>query len=299
MTTINDLRQQIENEYVEPVTEQTPVTFLVEDINSTTLTFKIVPDILSPDETSLIGPGSLLEVDSELVRVLTFDESIGEIECRRGQRGTTKAAHTEADSTVRFPTRWIRSSIEKAISASIVSLWKPLYVVKETITTVGTASFVALPLNTVRLVNVEYRDSNAEWQPVTAELFETHPTDPTRASVQLGKLPSMSTLCVIRYGVRIEVPADTTTDIEDLPQHWERIIASDVGAQLLASVDIDAQTQEVLTQQLRLERFPVKSGTSISQSLIRYKEYLVGEAVKEIESAHPVKVRQLTNLPWG
>ena len=299
MTTISDLRQEIENDYLEPVTEQTPVTFLVEDINSTATTFKIVPDILSPDETSLIGPGSLLEIDSELIRVLTFDESIGEIECRRGQRGSIATAHTEANSIVRFPTRWIRSSVEKAIAASITSLWKPLYVVKEQIATVGTASFVALPLNTVRLVNVEYRDTNSEWQPVTAELFDTHPTDPTRASVQLGTLPSMSTLCVIRYGVRIEVPVDTSTDIEDLPQHWERIIASDVGAQLLAGVDIDAQTQEVLTQQLRLERFPVKSGTSISQSLIRYKEYLVGEAVKEIESAHPIKVQQLTNLPWG
>jgi hypothetical protein len=43
----------------------------------------------------------------------------------------------------------------------------------------------------------------------------------------------------------------------------------------------------VLTEQIRLERFPVRSGSTISQSLIRYREYLVQQAATELTAAYP------------
>lgn len=300
MTTIDDLRQRIENEYLEPVTEQTPTAPLVNDITATQSTFEIVPDILSPDEVSLIGPGAALEIDSEIVSVTDFNQQTNVVTSRRGMRGTTKAAHTAADSVVRFPTRWPRKVVEDAITSGIASLWQPLYAAKEQISTVSTSEFVRLPLNTVRLTGVEYQSpANGDWLPVKSTLFATHPTDPTSASLQLGPIPHQSATCVIRYGVRIVAPATTTEDIEDLDPKWERIVIADAAAQLLSGVDIDAVTQEMLTQQLRLDRFPVRSGTSISQSLIRYREYLMDEAKKDFRAKYPIKIRQLPVAIWG
>jgi hypothetical protein len=292
MTTINDLRQKIENEYLEPVIEQTPSVPLSNDINSSTSTITIVGDILSPDEESLIGPGSLLEIDSELVRVLSYDQNNTTITCTRGVRGTTAAAHTAANSELRFPTRWPRKVIEDAISAAIDSLWQPLYAPKEKLATVATAEYLRLPLNTVRLIGVEYRNLSGEWEPVTATLFATHPTDPDFAAIQLGPIGATSVLCNVRYGLKIEAPSSTTDEIENLEAKWERIVMADVGAQLLSGVDIDATTQEVLTRQFRLDRFPVRSGITISQALIRYREYLIEQAYKDLKARYPVKIYQ-------
>lgn len=299
MTTINDLRQMIENEYLEPITEQTPVVPLTDDINDTVGTFSILDGVLSPDEESLIGPGAILEIDSELVRVLDYNQNSNEITCTRGIRGSTKAAHTAANSDVRFPTRWPRYNIEKAIAAAIDSLWQPLYVPKEKLATVASAEFVRLPLNTVRLINVEFRNQAGDWDPVNATLFAKHPSDPTAAAIQLGPLPSSTTLCNIRYGVKVEAPATTSEEITDLPTSWERIITSDVGAQALSGVDIDAVTQELLTEQLRLERFPVRSGSTISRSLIQYREYLVTQAADDLKAKYPTKIRQRPVALWG
>ena len=299
MTTINDLRQRIENEYLEPVVEQTPTVPLADDINDSVGSFEIVPDVLSPDEESLIGPGAVLEIDSELVRVLTYNQQTNIITCTREVRGTTAVAHTAATSEVRFPTRWPRKVIEDAVTSAIGALWQPLYVPKEVITTLSSAEFIRLPLNTVRLIGVEYQDANWNWQPVTATLFATHPTDPTAAAIQVGSFGMNTGLCVIRYGIKVEAPTTTSATIEDLDQKWERIIATDVAAQLLSGVDIDAATQEVLTAQLRLERFPVKSGASISKALIQYREYLVDLAQKDLTAKYPTKVQQLPVHPWG
>ena len=299
MTTINDLRQRIEDEYLEPVTEQTPTVPIVSDIDATSLTFEVVPDILSPDEESLIGPGAILELDSELVSVVSYDQTTNVVTCRRGLRSSTAVAHTAADSLVRFPTRWPRVTVETAIKSAIDSLWQPLYSPKEKIATVSTAEFVRLPLTTVRLTGVEYQAPDGSWYPMASTLFATHPTDPNFASLQLGPLPYTTTLCVIRYGVRIVAPESITEDIEDLETKWERIITTDAAAQLLSGVDIDAVTQEYLTQQLRLERFPVRSGATISQSLIRYREYLMDQARKDFKAKYPVKVQQLPVAIWG
>jgi hypothetical protein len=297
MTTIDDLRQRLENQYLEPVLEETPTTPLFENIDATQATFKLTPGVLSPDDESYIAPGRVLELDYELTRVLGYDASTKEVTARRGVRGSEAASHTAATCDVRFPSRWPRHLMATGIRNSLNSMWQPLFVPKEITATTGSAAYVQLPLNTVRILSVEYRDWNGEWQPVSSKLFQKHPTDPNYAAIQLGEIASrvgqfsnVSRLCAIVYGTKVQAPTLVTDEIVDLPAEWERIILADVASDMLAGVDIDATTQEYLTQQLRLERFPVKSGSSISQNLIRFKEYLIEQAKKDIEAAYPRSV---------
>jgi hypothetical protein len=286
MTTIDDLRQELENKYLEPATEQTPSTPLAAAMDSSELTFTITEDILSPDELSLIGPGSLLELEYELVRVQAFNGSTWVVTAQRGVRGTTAAAHA-IGTDVRFPTRWPRQVIADSITAAIEALWQPLFAVEEQRATVDPAGYLALPTDTVRILQVQYENEFGRWDDADGVLFSTHPMDETISAIQVEPVARASALCVVRYGRQIMAPDTVTDDIVGLPKKWERIIIADAGAELLSGVDIDAVTQEVLTQQLRLERFGVRSGSTISQALLGYREYLVAQAESELGGMYP------------
>jgi hypothetical protein len=298
MTTLNQLRQRLEDEYLEPAMEETPSVPMTTGINDSDLTMTLTSFILSPDEESYIAAGRVLEIGNECVRVQSYDELTKVVIMTREARGTTAEAHGVED-LVRIPTRWTRMIQLEAIAAGIEALWQPLFVAKEQRTIIDFARYIPLPLSTVRVLDVQYEARRSgKWRSVPSELFQTHPQDEDMAAVQLGRGPHPNALCVVRYGVKIEVPDDNVTDIVDLPRKWERIILADAAAQLMGGVDIDAQSQELLTEKMRLENFPVRSGSSISNGLIRYREYLVSQAHAEIKAAYPRKVVNTTADAW-
>lgn len=300
MTTVNELRQAIETKYLEPATELTPSTPLATTIDDSATTIVLTAGVLSPDEESYLGPGREVELDNERIQIVDYDPNSSTItDCVRGAFGSTAAAHTATTCSVRFPTRWPRSTIIASIRAAIESLWQPLAVPLTTEATVETAQYLELPLSTVRVSNVEYLDDNLEPHRIAHRFIPVSPTNKSAAAVQLGPIPYQGALCVVSYSVQIEAPTSNDTDIEHLPEKWERIIMADVAADLLSGVDIDAVTQENLTESLRLDRFPVKSGSSVSQNLIRYREYLVGLAEKEIKAANPRSVHRRVLSLWG
>lgn len=292
MTTLNELRQRLEDNYLEPATEETPTVSFTADIDATTTTFTIVDGILSPDEESYIGPGQLLEIDNEVIRVTSYDTSTKVVTCRRGVRYTEAMSHASSTSEIRFPTRWLRKTQIDALRSAIAALWRPLFAEKEIIATVSASSYISLPLTTVR-ATVRFDHADGTWPTVSSRLIPNHPTEPGRAAVFVSaSFPYQSALCVIEYGVRIEAPADDNATIVNLPEKWERIVVVDAAAELLSGVDIDAVTQENMTETLRLDRFPVKSGYSISQNLIRYREYLVDLAKSELVARRPKQIRR-------
>lgn len=298
MTTLNQLRERLEDLYIEPAMEETPTVGIDRPLNTTEGTFVIDSDVLSPDEESYIAPGRIVEMGNEYMRVETYDENTKVATVERGARGTTPESHLTT-ARLRIPNRFSRSSQIEALRASIEGLWQPLFVAKEQRATVSTLGYIGLPLNTVRLLNVKYQSSRtSRWRAVPGELFATHPMDKGRAAVQVAVGPNSRALCVVRYGVRVESPDDNDTAIEDLPQKWERIVVVDAAAQLLSAVDIDAQSQEILTEKIRLENFPVRSGASISSALLGYREYLVSRAHKELIARYPKSVIKKRATAW-
>lgn len=299
MTTLNSLREQLEALYLEPATEETPSVGIDRSLNTTDATFVLASGVLSPDEESYIAPGRIVELGNELMRVATYDELTKVMTVERGAKGSVPESHL---STVRLriPNRFTRVSQLNALRAAVDGLWQPLFVAKEERTTMDTAGYLSLPLNTVRLLNIKYQARrNARWRSVPGELFETHPTDSSRAAVQVAYTGrNQGQLCVIRYGIQLQSTADYTAEIADLPQKWERIVLVDAAANLLSAVDIDAQSQEILTEKLRLENFPVRSGATISQSLLGYREYLVSRAHKELIARYPRSIVKGIASAW-
>jgi len=287
MSTLNTLRQQLESLFLEPAMEETPSVGIDRSLSSSDTSFVLDSGVLSPDEESYIAPGRIVEMGNEYMRIETYDELTKATTVERGAKGSTATSH-DANARLRIPNRFGSWNQIDALRAAIDGLWQPLFVPKEKRATIGMSGYVGLPLNTVRVLNVKYQSQHSNrWRSVPAELFRTHPLDDGQAAIQVAIGPSSRALCVVRYGVKVEAPSDDATEIVDLPQKWERIILVDAAAQLLSAVDVDAQSQELLTEKMRLENFPVRSGQSISSSLLGYREYLVSRAHKELIASYP------------
>lgn len=298
MTTLNDLRQRIENEYLEPVIEETPSTTLEVTMSDIATSFTIATGVFSPDEESYIVAGRPLEIDNELVRVTSYNQGTGVIECKRAIRGSAAVEHDKDTAEVRIPTRWPRATVVTALRAAIDGLWRPLFAVQTEQATVDTTRYIELPASTITVVNVEVEDRYGDWQPIPSRFLPKHPLDPSVAAVQVARSTLGNRLCLITYGTKIVAPTDADDTIVDLPTNYERILIADAAANLLAGVDVDAQTQERLTEQIKLEGFPVRSGASISQNLIRYHEYLVGRADQDLVSQYPRGVERRRVTLW-
>ena len=298
MTTLNELRERLEDLYIEPAMEETPSVGIDRSLTTSSDTFAIQSGVLSPDEESYIAPARIVEMGNEYMRVKTYDELTKLMTVERGVKGSEAEAHTTT-ARLRIPNRFSRWSQLDALRASIEGLWQPLFVAKEERATLSTLGYIGLPLNTVRLLGIKYQSSRtSRWRSVPGELFATHPMDHERAAVQPALGPNTRALCVVRYGVKLEAPDTNTEDIEDLPQKWERIVIVDAAAQLMSAVDIDAQSQEILTEKLRLENFPVRSGSSISSALLGYREYLVSRAHKELIARYPRQITKQRATAW-
>ena len=300
MTTLNDLRIRLETQYLEPVNEETPQTALDADITAGATSFTLVGNTLSPDEESYIASGRPLELDNELIQVGDYDPLTKVVNVRRrGYRNTTPAAHTAATCEVRIPTRWPRQTMLNTLRSAIEGLWQPLYATATEQATIDTAKYIPLPSNTVRILKVELETEYGDFEPIQAKLIPKNPLDPTTAAVQPIANPYPGSLCLIEYGYQIQPPTSNDEEIEGLPSKWERIVLAEAAAELLSGVDIDAQTQERLTEQIRVEGFPVRSGATITQALVGFSEYLEDKAHKELIAQYPRKIRRVSTSLFG
>ena len=300
MTTLDDLRITLETDYLEPVSERTAKTPLALAMDDTELTFTITDGVLSPDEEAVIGPGAVVEIDYELLQAASFDMSTQVVTVlgRAFEGGGPAAAHL-LGASMRLPTRWPRQSQANALNEAIDNLWKPLYVVEEERVTVDTLGYLPLPLDTVEVLRIQYEydrrwgqnlrstvTPDSEWLDAEYELFATHPQDGNFAAVQVVPTLSPGALCVIRYGREPARPALVTDTLAPWEDAWNRIVVLDAAIALLSGVDIDAVSQEFLSQSLRLDRFPVRSGATITQAMIAYREYLVARRKEKQIAKH-------------
>jgi len=293
MTTINTLRQRLELEYLEPITDSSPAVPLASSINDTQPTFQFDAGVLSPDEEAIIGPGFTLEIDNELVYVTSYDGATRTVTCERNYLDSGAVSHADG-AIVHFPTRWPRFLQEEAIRDAVEGLNADLFVVKELRLPTSALGYVNLPLNTVALIEVIVRNGD-RWLPIEAELFQTHALDGTVAGMQL-ETGVANAMCRVRYGVSLTVPSVSTDDVTDLPTKWIRLILVDAALAMMTGVDIDAVSQENMTESLRLERFPVRSGEGIVRSLIQYREYLRARFISEQKALNPPMVRMVDTV---
>jgi len=259
------------------------------DTTGTTLTYE--SGLFSSEEENLLGNGALIEVDQELMLVTSANTSTRTLTVSRGYAGTTAATHIDKTNIFINPT-FPRKSVFDAISDNISRLYPSLYNVTTTDVVVN-STYQEVPASTVEVLTSYVQNATGnQYTSAGIELLRDFPPSSTNTAVQFFNTSNGKTvhLVVKRKFVR---PTDETSDIETVclvSPEYEQIVMVGAVADIVGATDIDASTQEFITEKLAADSYPVGSGERLRNALLRLRSLLIDEARGNLRSLYPAPV---------
>lgn len=289
VVTVGDIVDRVFRDFLETPEEQ-PTRFALAElltIDATTLTYD--PALLSPEEEDILGPGTLIEIGSEQAVVGGVTPNANALTgLRRGMNGT-RAAQAEAGALVTVSPTWTRRSVFEAVADAVWSLYPDLFAV-DTQPVAFTSGHVPVD-EAVAFPLFAWLGSGSDFNRYPVSFLDEFPGVPSGKAVLLpGYSGSLSGYLV--YARRFARPTSEDESLSDLglQESWGRLVAVSAVAYLLAGREVDAVTQEFLTRQLEQQNFPVGSASRIRDGLVKYNEYLLAKAKKELRARYPVLV---------
>ena len=259
------------------------------DTTGTTLTYE--SGLFSSEEENLLGNGALVEVDQELMLVTAANTSTRTLTVSRGYAGTTAATHADETNIFINPT-FPRKSVFDAVADNIVRLYPSLYNVTTTNVTSG-STYAEVPASTVEILTSYVQNASGEqYTSAGIELLRDFPPSTTNTTVQFYNTSNGKTvhLVVKRKFVR---PTSETVDLATdclISDEYEQIVMVGAVADIVGATDIDASTQEFITEKLAAESYPVGSGERLRNALLRLRSLLIDEARGNLRSLYPAPV---------
>ena len=259
------------------------------DTTGTTLTYE--SGLFSSEEENLLGNGALVEVDQELMLVTAANTSTRTLTVSRGYAGTTAATHSDETNIFINPT-FPRKSVFDAVADNIVRLYPSLYNVTTTNVT-STSTYAEVPASTVEILTSYVQNASGEqYTSAGIELLRDFPPSTTNTAVQFYNTSNGKTvhLVIKRKFVR---PTSETVDLATdclISDEYEQIVMVGAVADIVGATDIDATTQEFITEKLAAESYPVGSGERLRNALLRLRSLLIDEARGNLRSLYPAPV---------
>jgi len=259
------------------------------DTTGTTLTYE--SGLFSSEEENLLGNGALVEVDQELMLVTAANTSTRTLTVSRGYSGTTAATHADKTNIFINPT-FPRKSVFDAVADNIVRLYPSLYNVTTTNVTAN-STYAEVPASTVEVLTSYVQNASGEqYTSAGIELLRDFPPSTTNTAVQFYNTSNGKTvhLVVKRKFVR---PTSETVDLDTdclISDEYEQIVMVGAVADIVGATDIDASTQEFITEKLAAESYPVGSGERLRNALLRLRSLLIDEARGNLRSLYPAPV---------
>tara|TARA_Y100000389_G_scaffold198997_1_gene236552 strand:+ start:428 stop:1369 length:942 start_codon:yes stop_codon:yes gene_type:complete len=302
MSTLGQLIDRTYREYLRPVEEQEPLTQVAnldsitggQGLTSTGTTLQYKEGLFTPEEEELIGAGSVLEIDTELVMVEDINTVSREITIERGRLGSTAAEHLE-DTDIILKPKYPRLNVTNAIGDQVIGLFPALYAVKKTTLTTSSTQFVEMPAGTQRILQAKIDNSTTggtttSFTDVPLELLTDFAGSTTEAAVQFPTSPTSGKSVYVVYASKFTRPSaetDNLNTISGLEDFHEQIVMVGAVAQLLSELDVDASTQNYITENLEQRGVPVGSGERLRNALLRYYGVLLDRARREQRSRFP------------
>ena len=259
------------------------------DTTGTTLTYE--SGLFSSEEENLLGNGALVEVNQELMLVTAANTSTRTLTVSRGYAGTTAATHADEANVFINPT-FPRKSVFDAVADNIVRLYPSLYNVTTTNVT-SNSTYAEVPASTVEVLTSYVQNASGEqYTSAGIELLRDFPPSTTNTAVQFYNTSNGKTvhLVVKRKFVR---PTSETVDLATdclISDEYEQIVMVGAVADIVGATDIDASTQEFITEKLAAENYPVGSGERLRNALLRLRSLLIDEARGNLRSLYPAPV---------
>ena len=302
MPSFGNLIDRTYREYLRPVEEQEPLsqvgnTDTLSDgvsqgltSSGTTLVYKT--GLFTPEEEELIGAGSVLEIEQELVMVESINTVSKEMTIERGRLGSTAAEHLN-DTDIILKPKYPRLNVANAIGDQIIGLYPALYAVKKTTLTTSATQFVEMPAGTQRILQAKIDTSTSSttvYEDIALELLTDFTPSSTEAAVQFPSTPASGKSVYVVYASKFTRPTTEANDlntVSGLEDFHEQIVMVGAVAQLLSELDVDATTQDYITENLEQRGIPVGSGERLRNALLRYYGVLLDRARREQRSRFP------------
>ena len=248
-------------------------------------------DLFSSEEENLLGSGALIEIDQELMLVTSANTSTRTLTVARGYAGTTAATHSDEANLYLNPT-FPRKSVFDAVADNISRLYPSLYNITTTNVT-SNSTYAEVPATTVSVVNSWIQNASGDqYTSAGIELLTNFPPSSTNTAVQFSNTTSNKTVYLV-VKRKFARPTAETADLSTtclLEDSYHQIIMGGAVADIMGATDVDASTQEFITEKLSAENYPIGSGERLRNALLRLRSLLIDEARGELRSLYPQAV---------
>lgn len=233
---------------------------------------------LSTEEEDLLAAGTLLEIESEVVRIAAISGTSPSftLTLDRAKLGTSAAAHADGVDVYLITEDHVsRLSIFNAVADSIEALWPDLW-------TTGTEESgftlepIELPAYAGEVVNVQV-SYGGQWREVGSWTeLDAFPYVSSGRAVQIHGIAD-GTEIIIYYKKIPQRPTAESNTWADLyvESNWIRVITISAVAELMARFDLSNFDTEFITQMLRAETRSPGEGTDLRNALLQLRSFLI------------------------
>ena len=291
MAAVSTLVDRIYRDFLNKPDDLSAFSRLDGAIDNTTTTLIYEDGLLSSEEENLLDGGALIEINQELMLVTNIVSSTRTLTVSRAYSGTTAASHGDKTNIFINPT-FPRKSVFDAVSDNIVRLYPSLYNVTTTNVT-SNSTYQEVPASTVEVLTSYVQNATGDqYTSAGIQLLRDFPPSSTNTAVQFYNTSNGKTvhLVVKRKFVR---PTSETVDLATdclISDEYEQIVMVGAVADIVGATDVDASTQEFITEKLAAESYPVGSGERLRNALLRLRSLLIDEARGNLRSLYPAPV---------
>jgi len=285
--TVGNVIDRLLVQWLTPPDDQYAQIRLAADITDTLVNEVIVHSFTIAEDEALLRQGSIVEVDQELLRVVSWDSAKKIMTVTRGEYGTTPAVHS-VPKLMNLNPPYTRASIFEAVADNIIQLYPKLFTASTEL--LSGVSGNVLSINddlAVEITEIWSGDFQSTID-VDGRIVDYHPSAGGRAVITNVPISTAWVRWKRRFG-RAEAETDLLEDL-GLDERWVTIVMVGAAADLMVGRDIPAARTEWVKSVLEAENIRVGTRMSISGGLRQYRGLLLDEFSKEMKAEYRPKV---------
>lgn len=293
--TVGSVMDRLYATYLTPPDAQYAQARLGSTISTPAQTTVILSGFAVPEDEALLRSGALLEIEQELMRVVSYDASAGTATVDRGEYDTPTSTYS-TPKMVNLNPPFPRASVFEAVADNILSLYPSLFTVRTIELAPSGYKVYGIPDDLAVEISKLWPDvASDEWD-IQGEIVDYHPDAGGRALMTDRYTGSVW----LKYTRRMGKASAETDELADLgcDERWVTCVMAGAAADLLVGRDISAAHTEWVKNILEAENIRVGTRMSLAGGLREYRRMLLDDFRREMKAEYGTRVRmkRVTNV---
>ncbi len=284
MATAGAITDRVYREWLHRPDDSPVHTTLSGDVAAMASTFTYNKAALTTEEQALLSIGQLVEIDQELVSVVSSDLAAGTFVATRGFHGTVDVAHSSG-AVVYIAPSFPRRVVFDAVADAIVDLYPDLWHTN-TISETVNRNWIEVPAATTGVIRARSL-FGTDWVDVGTRFLKEFPDAQSNTAVQFPDWPASGRV-ILTLKQKFARPSVETTEVSDIEEDWEQLVVLGAVVNVFASTDVDAVRSDFVTETFQAQTFPTGSGSRMAREAINRYEYKMDKAKRELAVRYPI-----------